>query len=72
MPNAWLIAWIIFTLISLLSSSKGAANVFWWLSSGTLVIWALLEVFRGVNYFRRALGVVILLMTIGSVFGIGL
>jgi len=72
MPNIWLIAWVILTLISLLSPSHNTANLFWWLSTGVLVIWALLEVFRGVNYFRRGLGLVILLMTVGASFGIGL
>jgi hypothetical protein len=72
MPNIWLIVWVVLTCVSLLASSHSMANVFWWLSSGVLAIWALLEIFKGANYFRRALGLVILAMTIGSTFGIGL
>ncbi|HEY5442243.1 MAG TPA: hypothetical protein VIJ68_01755 [Candidatus Saccharimonadales bacterium] len=72
MPNIWLIIWVVLTCISLLASSHNMANTFWWLSSAVLAIWALLEIFKGVNYFRRALGVFILLLTIGTLFGIGL
>jgi sterol desaturase/sphingolipid hydroxylase (fatty acid hydroxylase superfamily) len=71
-PNIWLIAWMVLTFISLLSSSKTTANVFWWLGCGVLVIWSLLEIFRGANYFRRALGAVVLLITVAASFGIGL
>ncbi len=71
-PNIWLVVWIVLTIISMLSSSKTTANIFWWLSCCVLAIWSLLELFRGVNYFRRALGAVILLITVAAAFGIGL
>jgi hypothetical protein len=72
MPNVWLIAWAILTCISVLAASRTMANTFWWLSSTVLVIWSLLEIFKGVNYFRRGLGLFVLALTIGSLFGIGL
>lgn len=71
-PNVWIIAWVVLNCISLLSSSNKVENFFWWLGSGVLVIWALLEIFRGANYFRQALGLLVLLITVGSAFGIGL
>ena len=60
MPNAWLIAWAAFTTASLLFTSL-LADILSWLGSGALIIWALFEVFRGVNYFRRILGLLVLL-----------
>ena len=71
-PNVWLIVWVVLTIISLFSSSHTTQKDFWWLSAAVLGIWALLEIFRGVNYFRRALGLFILFITIASAFGIGL
>lgn len=37
------------------------------ITTGALVVWALLELFRGVNPFRRMLGGAVLLMTIYAV-----
>jgi hypothetical protein len=71
-PNASLIAWVVLTLISLFSSSHTVQKVFWWGSVTALLVWSFLETWHGVNYFRRALGAVILLMTIGAAFGVGL
>jgi hypothetical protein len=71
-PNLWLIAWVVLTCVSVLASSRTIANTFWWLSCAVLTIWALLEVFKGVNYFRRLLGLFVLFLVVGSAFGIGL
>ena len=72
MPNVPLVVWAVLSVISFLSSSNKVATVFWWLSIATLAIWSLLEIFRGVNYFRRALGVFVLLVVVGGAFGVGL
>lgn len=62
-PNALLIGWAILTIISLFLNGS-ASNVFVWLGTLALVIWALLELGRGVNYFRRALGAVVIVLII--------
>jgi hypothetical protein len=36
------------------------------LASGALFVWAILEIFEGVNYFRRSLGLLVLIGLIGS------
>jgi hypothetical protein len=46
------------------------ADVAWTVGAVFLVVWALLELVRGVNYFRRALGLVVLLISIGGLFKI--
>lgn len=71
MPNVWLIAWAVLTFISLFTNGT-AANVLWWLAEIALFGWALLEALRGVNYFRRGLGVIVALLVIGSIFKVGL
>ena len=70
-PNKWLIAWAVLAMISMLSSSNRTANIFWWLSVIFLVIWCYFEIRYGVNYFRKALGVMALLFVILSTIGLG-
>lgn len=65
-PNVPLIVWAILTFLSLLVNG-GLANAFYWLGSAALIIWSLLELFKGVNYFRRALGLLVLIMAVISV-----
>jgi hypothetical protein len=64
-PNVWLIGWLVLTFISLLFTGR-RSDVFSWLGSASLIIWSLLEVFKGVNYFRRALGLLVLAMSVMS------
>jgi hypothetical protein len=60
-----LIGWAVLTVISLLFSGR-VSDVFSWAAHAALIIWALLELFKGVNYFRRGLGLVILIFAIMS------
>jgi hypothetical protein len=64
-PNPWLIAWAVLTTLSLLFTAR-TADILSAAGSGALIIWALLEVFRGVNYFRRALGLLVLIFAAAS------
>jgi hypothetical protein len=70
-PNLWLIAWFVFVVIAMFSYG-GFSHVFSWLATGAIVIWALLEIVQGATYFRRTLGVLVLLASLSSAFGIGL
>lgn len=65
MPNAFLIIWAVLTFLSLLVSGR-LADIFSWTGSAALIVWALLEIFKGVNYFRRALGLLVLVFAIVS------
>lgn len=68
MPNIWLIGWAVLTFISLFF--RGNSTPANWLSFAGdlfLAVWAVLEVARGVNYFRRLLGFVVLLFVIASI-----
>ena len=65
MPNYWLIGWAVATFVSLFFNGS-VANVLSVIASIFLIVWAGLEVSRGVNYFRRSLGLVILIFSILS------
>jgi hypothetical protein len=64
-PNIALIGWAVLTFLSLLFSGR-QADIFSWLGSASLITWSLLEMFKGVNYFRRALGALVLIMAVMS------
>jgi hypothetical protein len=71
MPNILLVGWAVLTIISLFVPRGQAQETFWWLSVATLGVWSLLEIWKGVNYFRKALGLVVLFMVVASIFGVG-
>jgi hypothetical protein len=58
-PNIWLISWAVLTTISLFFTGHTADGLSA-TASATLIIWSLLEIFRGINYYRRVLGVAVL------------
>jgi hypothetical protein len=64
-PNAFLIGWAVLTVLCLFTSGK-LSDYFGWAGDISLVIWSLLEIFKGVNYFRRILGVIVLAFAIAS------
>lgn len=70
-PNIWLIAWAGLALASIFVPRGIAQNIMYWSGSAFLVVWALLELFQGVNYFRRGLGLVVLGFTIAGAVGFG-
>lgn len=61
MPNLPLIVWIAASLLKLVITT-GVGNIgLDVLAFGSLFTWAWLELFQGVNYFRRALGLAVLI-----------
>lgn len=61
MPNPPLIVWIVTSLLSLIITSGTINTVLDVVADGSLFTWAWLELFEGVNYFRRALGIAVLI-----------
>ncbi|MHC5599097.1 MAG: hypothetical protein ACYTXC_24660 [Nostoc sp.] len=59
MPNLPLIVWIVASLLSLIITNGKINTVLDVLANGSLFTWAWLELFQGVNYFRRALGLAV-------------
>jgi hypothetical protein len=66
--NIWIVLWFMFSLLAQIVRSHPFHALFGWVSFGALVVWALLEVVSGVNYFRRLLGLTILLLTLAMHF----
>ena len=61
-PNLPIILWLVFLILSELLRHNKYHNDLAILSLISLIIWALLEILLGVNYFRRILGLGILLV----------
>ncbi|MEH2236825.1 hypothetical protein [Nostoc sp.] len=66
MPNLPLIFWVVASLLSLIFTSGKINIVLDILANGSLFTWAWLELFQGVNYFRRALGLAVFIGIIAS------
>ena len=64
-PNLPIIVWGVASLLKLISTN-GSLNVgLDLIAFGSLFTWAWLELFQGVNYFRRMLGLVVLVGFVG-------
>ncbi|BDI19690.1 hypothetical protein ANSO36C_54920 [Nostoc cf. commune SO-36] len=66
MPNLPFILWIVASILSLIFTSGKINTVLDVVANGSLYTWAWLELFQGVNYFRRALGLAVLIAIIVS------
>lgn len=69
-PNRYLIAWVILAFLSMFSNSA-VGQILWNISLAVLALWAVLEIWKGVNYFRRAFGAFVLLLVVLAVFRLG-
>ncbi len=58
-PNVFFGAWILLTVFSFFVAT-GPGNLLFQTGKLSLFIWAILEITRGVNYFRKLYGLVVL------------
>ena len=65
-PNLPLIVWIVASLLSLVFTTGKISIGLEALAFGCLFTWAWEELFQGVNYFRRALGLIVLIWAIAA------
>ena len=66
MPNLPLIVWIVASLLKLFFATGKISIGLDAIAFGSLFTWAWEELFQGVNYFRRALGLIVLVSLILS------
>ncbi|KOP24853.1 hypothetical protein AMR41_15555 [Hapalosiphon sp. MRB220] len=66
MPNLPIIVWFTASLLKLVFTTGEINTGLDVLANGSLFTWAWLELFQGVNYFRRALGLIVLIGIIAS------
>jgi uncharacterized membrane protein len=62
-PNIPIIIWVVSLLLVQLTQGK-LGEFFSFISYGALFTWAYLEIFHGVNLFRRLLGLIALVVTL--------
>ncbi len=67
-PNVFLWIWIAGFLLSIISQTNTVIRDISWIAGISIIIWAILEIGWGVNYFRRLLGLSVLLLIISSRF----
>jgi len=65
-PNLPLITWIVAAIIARLLHGGRLDRTVEVIAFGALFTWAWLEIFKGNSYFRRAVGVIVLVMIIAS------
>jgi len=61
MPNLPLIVWIVASLLKMIFSTGRLNMGLELIAFGSLFTWAWEELFQGVNYFRRTLGLIVLI-----------
>jgi hypothetical protein len=66
MPNLPLIVWIVASIFKMILTTGKINTGLELLAFGSLFTWAWEELFQGVNYFRRALGLLVLVSLIAS------
>lgn len=66
MPNLPIILWVTASLLKLVFTTGEINTALDALAFGSLFTWAWLELFQGVNYFRRALGLGVLIAVMVS------
>jgi hypothetical protein len=66
MPNPPLIVWVVASLLKLIFTSGVGNKGLDVVAFGCLFTWAWEELFQGVNYFRKALGLGVLVAIIAS------
>lgn len=66
MPNLPIIIWAVASLLKAVYKTGKINLGLDLLASSSLFIWAIQEVFQGVNYFRRGLGLIVLIGLMAS------
>ena len=67
-PNLPLFGWILLELVSLTLRKGHDKTAFQDLATASLFTWAYLEISKGVNYYRRIFGLVVIVVIILSYF----
>ena len=65
-PNLPILVWVGAVLLKLVFSSGQIYLLLDTIAFGALFTWAWEELFQGVNYFRRGLGLIVIIGAIGS------
>ena len=61
-PNKLLLLWAACALITLFLRGSTLEDIISWIGLIAIILWALLEAMWGVNYFRRSIGLMVLII----------
>lgn len=67
-PNLFLWIWIVATVMSIIMNTNAVERFMVFIGGIAIIIWSIMEIYSGVNYFRRLLGVCVLMLIIASRF----
>lgn len=67
-PNVFLWVWIVALVLAIAIGSNNFTRLVGFIGGISIIIWAILEVGWGVNYFRRTVGALVLLLILISRF----
>ncbi len=65
-PNIPITVWALSSVLKLVANNGSLYATLDAISYGSIFVWSLMELFQGVNTFRRTLGLVVLVATIVS------
>ena len=65
-PNLPLLIFLVFSVLAIIFRHSSSTLLFKPLAFGAIFVWSWMEIFSGINYFRRILGIVVLLMSLSS------
>jgi hypothetical protein len=65
-PNLVLISFLLFTILAMIFRRGDSGYLCKALVFGSIFTWSYLEIFDGANYFRRILGIVIMILSLMS------
>lgn len=66
-PNKFLIIWLIATILNKLILSESVSNFMVIVATSSIMVWCFLEIRWGVNYFRRLLGLMVLIFVLRGI-----
>lgn len=67
-PNLLLWIWVVIKVVTLILNEGQISTGFEQLSTAVLFTWAVYELAKGVNYFRKFLGLIVLILIIVGYF----
>lgn len=67
-PNIWLIGWALANLLAVMAPTHNVSSIAWWVGFSSLMVWSIREITKGVNYFWRFIGVIVLLINVALAF----
>lgn len=67
-PNIWLATWFITMVAGWFLPLGWPQKLLSYVSLLSLIVWAVLELTKGVNYFRRLIGLLVLLLLLAGRF----